>query len=149
MAIDPRLLGYLNRALGHEMAAVQQYMAQSKLCDLWGMAEYCSHFRQDVIEELGHVESLMGALLKLGVAPHATQLPPVRLGRTLEEMLAIDRVLEVEAVRLYEEAAAYCTRVRDFAHHALFAQILRDEMQHLDELDKMESAHREKERRYA
>jgi len=149
MAMDPRLLGYLNRALGHEMAAVQQYMAQSKLCGLWGMAEYCSHFRQDVIEELGHVESLMGALLKLGVTPHATQLPPVRLGRTLEEMIEIDRVLEVEAVRLYEEAAAYCTRVRDFEHHALFAQILRDELQHLDELDKMASAHREKERRYA
>ena len=149
MAMDPRLLGYLNRALGHEMAAVQQYMAQSKLCDLWDMAEYCSHFRQDVIEELGHMESLMGALLKLGVVPNGAQLPPVRLGRSLEEMLAIDRVLEVEAVRLYEEAAAYCTRVRDFAHHALFTQILRDEMQHLEELGRMESAHREKERRYA
>lgn len=149
MATDPRLLGYLNRALGHEMAAVQQYMAQSKLCDLWNMTEYCSHFRQDVIEELGHVESLMGALLKQGVVPNGAQLPPVRLGRSLEEMFAIDRVLEVEAVRLYEEAAAYCTRVRDFAHHALFTQILRDEMQHLDELDKMGSAHREKERRYA
>ena len=149
MAIDPRLLGYLNRALGHEMAAVQQYMAQSKLCGLWGMADYCSHFRQDVTEELGHVESLMEALLKLGVAPHATQLPPVRLGRSLEEMIEIDRVLEVEAVRLYEEAAAYCTRVRDVDHHALFAQILRDELQHLDELDNMRSALNEKERSYA
>ena len=147
--MDPRLHGYLTRALSHEMAAVQQYMAQSKLCGLWGMADYCSHFRQDVTEELGHVESLMEALLKLGVAPHATQLPPVRLGRSLEEMLEIDRVLEVEAVRLYEEAAAYCTRVRDFAHHALFAQILRDELQHLDELDTMGSALHEKERRYA
>lgn len=149
MAMDPRLLGYLNRALGHEMAAVQQYMAQSKLCGLWEMAEYCSHFRQDVIEELGHVESLMGALLKLGVTPHATPLSPVRLGRTLEEMIQIDRVLEIEAVRLYEEAADYCLRVRDSEHHALFVQILRDELQHLDELDKMEPDHREKERRYA
>ena len=149
MAIDPRLLGYLNRALGHEMAAVQQYMAQSRLCDLWGMADYCSHFRQDVTEELGHVESLMNALLVLGVAPHATQLPPVRLGRTLEEMIAVDRVLEVEAVRLYEEAAAYCTRVHDFRHHALFAQILRDELQHLDELDTMSASLPTKEKRYA
>jgi bacterioferritin len=149
MALDPRLMGYLTRALGHEMAAVQQYMAQSRLCDLWGMADYCGHFRNDVTEELGHVESLMDALLKLGAAPHATQLPPVRLGRTLEEMIAIDRVLEVEAVRLYEEAAAYCARVRDFAHHALFAKILRDELQHLQELDSMEASLRTKERRYA
>lgn len=149
MAMDPRLLGYLTRALGHETAAVQQYMAQSRLCDLWGMAEYCSHFRQDVIEELGHVESLMGALLRLGVTPHATQFHPVRLGRTLDEMIAIDRVLEIEAVRLYEEAAAYCTRVRDVRHHALFSQILRDELQHLDELDKMSASLPTKEKCYA
>jgi bacterioferritin len=149
MAIDPRLLGYLNRALGHEMAAVQQYMAQSRLCDLWNMSEYCAHFRQDVVEEIGHVESLMEARVKLGAAPNATQLPPVRLGRSLEEMIEIDRALEVEAIRLYEEAAAYCVRVRDSAHHALFDNILRDELQHLDELDKMSASLPEKERRYA
>lgn len=149
MALDPRLIGYLTRALSHEMAAVQQYMAQSKLCDLWQMSEYCAHFRQDVTEELGHVESLMDALLKLGVTPHATQLPAVRLGRTLEEMIAIDNILEVEAIRLYEEAAAYCTRVRDFGHHALFAKILRDELQHLEELDKMSASLPKKEQRYA
>ncbi|HQT30503.1 MAG TPA: ferritin-like domain-containing protein [Thiobacillus sp.] len=149
MAMDPRLHGYLTRALCHEMAAVQQYMAQSKLCDLWGMAEYCSHFRQDVIEELGHVESLMEALIKLGVTPNATQLPAVRLGRSMEEMFAIDRVLEVEAVRLYEEAAAYCWRVRDDGHHALFSKILRDELQHLDELDKLSASLLTKEKRCA
>lgn len=147
--MDPRLLGYLNRALGHELAAVQQYMAQSRLCDLWQLADYCSHFHQDVIEELGHVASLTDALLKQGAAPNATQLPPVRLGRTLEEMLAIDRVLEVEAVRLYEEAAAYCARARDTVHQALFRTILHDELEHLQELDRMEADLRTKEKRYA
>lgn len=149
MAMDPRLQSYLTRALSHEVAAVQQYMAQSKLCDLWGMAEYCSHFRQDVIEELGHVESLMGALLKLGVTPHATQLPAVRLGRTLEEMFAIDRELEIEAVRLYEAAADYCTRVRNVEHHALFSKILHDELQHLGDLDKISVSLPTREKRYA
>lgn len=149
MAIDPRLLGYLNRALGHEMAAVQQYMAQSRLCDQWNMSEYCAHFRQDVTEEIGHVQTLIDALVKLGMAPHATQLPPVRLGRNLGEILAVDRVLEVEAIRLYEEAAAYCARVRDFDHHNLFAGILRDELMHLEELGKMEAELTDKEKRYA
>ena len=62
---------------------------------------------------------------------------------------AIDRVLEVEAIRLYEEAAAYCGRVRDFAHHGLFAGILRDELMHLDELGKMEADLPQQEPRYA
>jgi bacterioferritin len=73
----------------------------------------------------------------------------VRLGRSLEEMIAIDRVLEIEAIRLYEEGAAYCARVRDFSHHALFEKILRDELQHLEELDKMEASLQPREKRYA
>lgn len=150
MASDPRLLGYLHRALAHEMAAVQQYMAQSRLCDQWQLADYCAHFRQDVTEEIGHVQTLIDALVKLGVAPRATQLPPVRLGRSLHELIQIDRILEIEAIRLYEEAAAYCARVRDFQHEALFQDILRDEVQHLEELARMEAAlPDEKERRYA
>ena len=138
MARDPRLLGYLNRALGHEMAAVQQYMAQSRICDQWGMEKFCAHFRQDVTEELEHVQSLIDALLKLGTAPNATQLPAVRLGRNLREMVSIDLVLELEAIRMYEEAAEYCLRVRDFDHQALFAKILNDELTHREELTKME-----------
>lgn len=149
MAIDPRLLGYLNRALVHEMAAVQQYMAQSRICDQWGMDDYCAHFRQDVTEELGHVQSLIDALLRLGATPNAMQLPAVRLGRSMREMIAIDHVLEVEAVRLYEEAAAYCARVRNFEHHNLFTAILRDELTHLEELAKMEALLPDKEKRYA
>ena len=139
MARDPRLLGYLNRALGHEMAAVQQYMAQSRICDQWGMEKYCAHFRQDVTEELEHVQILIDALLKLGSAPNATQLPAVRLGRNLREMIAIDHVLEVEAIRLYEEAAEYCMRVRDFEHQSLFAKIMNDELTHCEELNKMQA----------
>src|SRR3569832_606394 len=107
MAIDPRLLGYLNRALDHEMAAVQQYMAQSRLCDLRNLADYCAHFHQDVTEELGHVQSQMDALLRLGFTPIATQQPPKQHNHNQNKMIAIDRVLEVEAIRLYEEAAAY------------------------------------------
>ena len=35
MAIDPRLTGYLARALSHEMTAVQQYLAQASLTEMW------------------------------------------------------------------------------------------------------------------
>ena len=38
MTCDPRLSGYLSRALSHEMAAVQQYLLQAKLTGMWGMS---------------------------------------------------------------------------------------------------------------
>ncbi|MEO1767764.1 ferritin-like domain-containing protein [Thiobacter aerophilum] len=150
MASDPRLLGYLHRALAHEMAAVQQYMAQSRLCDQWNLADFCAHFREDVDEEIEHVKTLIDTLVKLGVAPRAMQIAPARLGRSLRELIEIDRILEVDAVRLYEEAAAYCARVGDFQHESVFQSILRDELAHLQELDRMRAAlPAEEESRYA
>ena len=73
----------------------------------------------------------------LGIPSNATQLPTVRTGRSVEEMLQIDRELEIEAVRLYEDAAHYCARIRDSETQALFADILQDELGHLGDLDRM------------
>ena len=99
MQADPRLSGYLSRALSHEMAAVQQYLLQAKLVGMWGMAAQSAKFRTDVSEELTHAERLMERMLILGIPCNGTQLPPARPGRSLEEMLHIDRELEVEAIR--------------------------------------------------
>ena len=135
MQQDPRLSGYLSRALSHEMAAVQQYLLQAKLVGMWGMAAQSAKFRTDVSEELTHAERLMERMLILGIPCNGTQLPPARPGRTLEEMLHIDRELEIEAIRLYEEAALYCGRRQDRETQALMQSILEDELGHLRELD--------------
>ena len=140
MQIDPRLSGYLSRALSHEMAAVQQYLLQAKLTGMWGLAAQSAKFRNDVSEELVHAERLMERMLVLGIPCNATQLPPIRPGRTLEEMLHIDRHLEIEAIRLYEEAAAYCARRQDGETQQLMRAILEDELGHLRELDQQLSA---------
>ena len=135
MQPDPRLSGYLSRALSHEMAAVQQYLLQAKLTGMWGLSAQSAKFRNDVSEELVHAERLMERMLILGISCNATQLPPTRPGRTLEEMLHIDRELEVEAIRLYGEAALYCGRRQDRETQALMQAILEDELGHLKELD--------------
>ena len=136
MHTDPRLSGYLSRALSHEMAAVQQYLLQAKLTGMWGLSAQSAHFRNDVSEELVHAERLMERMLVLGIPCNATQLPPIRPGRTLEEMLHIDRQLEIEAIRLYEEAASYCARRQDGETQALMRALLEDELGHLKELDR-------------
>ncbi|MDP2027161.1 bacterioferritin [Sulfuriferula sp.] len=137
MYSDPRLSGYLTRALSHELAAVQQYLMQARLVGLWGMADMSARLREDVNEELVHAERLMERMLVLGIPSNATQLPAVRTGRSVEEMLQIDRELEIEAVRLYEDAVHYCARIRDSETQVLFADILQDELGHLGDLDRM------------
>jgi bacterioferritin len=135
MQRDPRLSGYLSRALNHEMAAVQQYLMQSRLTALWGLSAQSAQFRLDVKEELVHAERLMERMLVLGIPCNATQLPPIRPGRTLMEMLQIDRKLEIDAIHLYEEAALYCAKRQDGETHALMRALMEDELGHLKELD--------------
>ena len=140
MSVDPRTLGWLSRALTHEMSAVQQYLAQSVLARLWGDEALSSKLRSEAVEELGHAERLMERLIAVGVAPSAGNLPPSRLGRSVDDMLAADRELEVEAVRLYQEAVAHARRMRDSDSAALLTEILAEEMQHVQEIDSLRKA---------
>jgi bacterioferritin len=137
MGADPRTLGWLARALTHEMSAVQQYLAQSVLARLWGDGALAAHLRGEAIEELEHAERLMERLIRLGVAPSAGNLPPARLGRRVEDLLASDRKLEVDAVRLYQDALAHARRMRDADSAALLEDILGEELAHVRELEGM------------
>ncbi len=134
--VDPRLSGYLTRALNHEMAAVQQYLAQATLLEMWGMADAARQMRHESQEELEHAERIIRVMLLHGMAPRSTQLPAVRVGRSLADMLLIDRELELEAIRLYDEAARYCQRVRHAQAFELFAVLLREEQEHLASVEK-------------
>lgn len=140
MSVDPRTLGWLSRALTHEMSAVQQYLAQSVLARMWGDDALSSKLRSEAIEELGHAERLMERLIAVGVAPSAGNLSPSRLGRSVDDMLAADRELEVDAVRLYQEAVAHAQRMRDSGSAALLTEILAEEMEHVQEIDSLRNA---------
>jgi bacterioferritin len=137
MAADPRLAGYLARALAHEMGAVQQYLTQATLAGRWGLAEYSARFRSDATEEMEHARRLIERMLELGITPNATQLATVRPGRNLVEMFEVDRALEVAAIALYDEAARYSGRFRDTASQQLFTALRTDEEEHLRDLDVM------------
>lgn len=137
MSVDPRTLGWLSRALTHEMSAVQQYLAQSVLVRLWGDDALADELRAEAVEELKHAERLMERLIVLGVAPSAGNLAPARLGRSIEILLAADRVIEVDAVRIYQEALAHVERMRDADSASLLSSILSEEMMHVQALDKV------------
>jgi bacterioferritin len=137
MSADPRTIGWLARALTHEMGAVQQYLAQSVLARLWGDENLAAHLRDEAVEELGHAERLMERLILLGIAPSAGNLPPARLGRSVDDLLAADRKLEADAVRLYREAHAHAVRMRDNDSASLFESILGDELAHVQEIDSL------------
>ena len=60
----------------------------------------------------------------------------LRIGETVEEILKADLALEYEALPLLKDAIAHSESVRDFVSRDLFADILENEEEHVDTLEK-------------
>jgi len=131
---DPRVLGYLGRALSLELSAVQLYSTQARLLAAWGLAEASRRMSEEAHEELGHADRIIGRMLALGVAPNASQLRPVKLGSSLPELLLHDHEFENELVQLYTQATGHCVRTGDHDSRVFFEALLNEEKAHAYEL---------------
>lgn len=133
---DPRVLGYLGRALSLELSAVQLYSTQSRLVETWGLTEVAKKFSEEASEEMGHADRIISRMLALGVAPNASQLRPVRLGQNLRELLQHDYAFERELVGLYSDAVSHCMRSGDHDNRIFFEALLGEEQSHAASLEK-------------
>ena len=131
---DQRVLGYLGRALSLEFSVVQQYSTQARLVASWGLTEAAEKLRAESLEEMEHVNRLIGRMLALGAAPNASQLRPVQLGRSLIELLLSDHAIEKEVIRLYYDATQYCAKMGDHDNRMFFEALLKEEQVHEHEL---------------
>jgi bacterioferritin len=138
-AAHPRVLGFLGRALSLELSAVQQYMTQASLVELWGEREAADRFRQETVEEMRHAERIVQRMLALGVAPAASQLRPVEAAPDLASLLRHDALLEEELVHHYAEAVRFCVLIGDRDNEAFFRALWSEELQHGEELARWQS----------
>jgi len=133
-AVHPRVLGFLGRALSLELSAVQQYLFQSSLAEVWGQQEAAARFRQETVEEMQHAEKIVRRMLALDVAPAASQLRPVTHAPDLMGLLEHNLRLENDLVEHYADALRFCVLVGDDADEAFFRELLNDERAHGVEL---------------
>ena len=133
---DPKVIEHLNIALRNELTAVNQYWLHYRLFDNWGVARLAEFERHESIDEMKHADRLAERILFLDGLPNFQMLGRLRVGETVEEALKADLALEEEALPPLREAIAYCESVRDFVSRELFADILSNEEEHVDTLEK-------------
>jgi bacterioferritin len=75
-------------------------------------------------------------ILFLDGLPNFQALGRLKIGENVEEVLRGDLALEHEAIPLLKEAIAHCEAVRDYVSRDLFAEILDNEEEHVDMLEK-------------
>jgi bacterioferritin len=132
---EPRVIEYLNKALRHELTAINQYWLHYRLLDNWGYRALAKQWRKESIEEMEHADKLVYRIIFLEGFPNMQVLDPLHIGQNVREVLDCDLQLEMSARALYEEAATHCHGVRDYVTRDLFEKLMSDEEEHIDFLE--------------
>ena len=133
---NDRLLMLLNQLLADELTAINQYMVHSELCDNWGYEKFHTAIEQQARDEMHHAEWLIQRIIFLEGAPVVSQLNPIRIGKSVPEIIGNDQDAELAAVRAYNAAIRLAHEVDDQATVDLLTSILKMEEGHVDWAEK-------------
>jgi bacterioferritin len=132
---EPKVIEYLNKALRHELTAVNQYWLHYRLLDNWGYKDLAKQWRKESIEEMEHADKLIDRIIFLDGFPNMQVLDPLHIGQNVKEVLDCDLAAEMSARALYQEAATQCHGVKDYVTRDLFEKLMSDEEHHIDFLE--------------
>src|SRR5271165_916747 len=132
---DLKVVEYLNKALRHELTAVNQYWLHYRLLDNWGYRVLAKKWRKESIEEMQHADKIIERIIFLDGFPNMQTLEALHIGQTVKEVIERDLQAEMEARALYEEAATHCHSVKDYVTRDLFEELMHDEEEHIDFLE--------------
>ena len=137
---SPEIIDFLNEALAAEVTAINQYFVNSKVCEDWGWTRLAAKMREESIEEMHDAEKLMDRILYLDGMPRLESLASVRAGKTVEEQMENDRLLEVAAIDRYRRGVALAEEHGDIGTRELLEHLLVGEEEHLDWIETQQSA---------
>ena len=129
---NEKLLTVLNQLLSDELTAINQYMVHSEMCDNWGYDRLHQAIEKQAVAEMHHAESLIQRIIFLEGTPIVSKLNPLKIGKTVPEMIANDQEFELAAIRAYNEGIALAHEVGDQASVDLLIHILKMEEDHED-----------------
>ena len=129
---NKELLTAMNSLLAEELTVINQYMVHSEMCENWGYTKLHKAIEKQAVDEMRHAEWLIQRILFLDGVPVVSQLNPMKIGKTVPEMIMSDYNAELSAVASYNNAIVIATQANDQGTAELLKTILKMEEDHVD-----------------
>jgi bacterioferritin len=131
---NDQVIAQLNIALREELTAINQYFLHAEMAHSWGYHRFGDYIKKQSIDEMKHAEKLIERLLFLDGTPKMEYLD-LSIGGNLRAQIESDFKLEEKAIKMYNDAITISREQGDDQSRALFAELLKDEEEHLDWLE--------------
>lgn len=132
---DTQVIAHLNKALFHQLTAINQFFLHARMFGHWGLKELNEHDYRQSIREMKQADRLIERILFLEGLPNLQNLGKLLVGEAPKECLECDLRLQQGTIAQLREAIACCEQSGDYVSRDVLVSMLESEEEFVDWLE--------------
>jgi len=132
---DIKMVSHLNKVLGNELVAINQYFLHARILRHKGFLTLGEKVYHESIDEMKHADKLIERILFLEGLPNLQDLGKLFIGENVKEIIECDLKVELIAIPDLREGIHYAEQIRDYVSRDILTSILDSEEEHVDWLE--------------